>query len=311
MTVLFHQERAMMEDRQGRGLRLIDVVVVVSLFGLVATVLLPALQQGICVQRNTECHNNLHNLAIALDSYRNGAKLPVAYREGQDLTWVKLLLKDLERPDIDQALKDPETAQSAREAVISSLQCPHDPWNWDQPAGISYAANLGYIHKSEFYSRDSRSAGPLQEKWSEEMIRASRVLSSFPTTKNGILNGDGLAQTIFFMENARPRAWYKQTNADVGVGMSFEFGPDLTSLAIGKGVIPDPASFPTSLHHWGFAPKPRALPRPTSPHQRCINALMGDGSVKSLNLNIDWDVYARLLTPDGYRFGQSLVTGDF
>ncbi len=50
-----------------------------------------------------------------------------------------------------------------------------------------------------------------------------------------------------------------------------------------------------------------AQPRLSSNHAGSLNVGMCDGSVRSLSENMDQYVYARLLTPDGRRYGQQIV----
>ena len=50
-------------------------------------------------------------------------------------------------------------------------------------------------------------------------------------------------------------------------------------------------------------------PRPSSNHGELINFAFCGGNVRSINQNVDPRVFARLVTPDGQRFGQ-LVGSD-
>ena len=51
-------------------------------------------------------------------------------------------------------------------------------------------------------------------------------------------------------------------------------------------------------------------PRPSSNHGDLINFAFCAGNVRSLNMNVDPRVFARLVTPDGQRFDQVVVSDE-
>lgn len=308
MTEAAHDQRS--------GWRLVDVIVVIIILMVVAAIVLPGLQQARTGGgRVNECQNNLHNLAVAIEAYTtaHNGRLPPLDSEGPNSSWVRSLLPELGRPDLDKALGSGDASEIAKahEAVVTIIQCPLDSSNFYAPGRVSYAANMGLIHKSVFNQRNAQTNGPLDEHWSPEMITAAGVFQRGRSqTKNSLLAGDGLAQTIFLIENAQPRKWHAKTNADLAFGMSFEFGGRRDSLRLREGVLARPDSFPISSGEFGKVRADQCTPRPVSPHDGFILASMGDGSCRSLNLKIDPDVYYRLITSNGHQYRQQSVPDD-
>jgi prepilin-type processing-associated H-X9-DG protein len=51
-------------------------------------------------------------------------------------------------------------------------------------------------------------------------------------------------------------------------------------------------------------------PRPSSNHGDLVNFAFCDGGTRSLNMNVDPRVFARLVTPDGQRFKQVVLSDE-
>jgi len=153
------------------------------------------------------------------------------------------------------------------------------------------------------------------------------VHDSFRFSFERISFADGLGQTLLFLENTNSRNWgassssypplsTSKTNTNVldcGIvinalttsnGVSDLIFPSLGTLAI-SGVVAQPMS----RINGNAGSNPGQSPFPSSVHPGIVSVAFCDGRARVLNANIDFKIYATLITPRGSRHGQ-LPIGD-
>jgi prepilin-type processing-associated H-X9-DG protein len=128
--------------RRGPGFTLIEILVIISIVGVLASLLLPAIQQCREAARRSACINNLGQIAVALQQYQNVhdvlppgvvnatgpiLNLPRGYHHG----WMLQILPFMDEGPVARCFDDaidlyaPEHG-TARSPVIASFLCPSD-----------------------------------------------------------------------------------------------------------------------------------------------------------------------------------------
>lgn len=164
-----------------RGFTLIELLVVISIIAMLASLILPAVQNARAAARRTLCLNNLKNIGLATMNFasQNRGRMPLlrgdalrlvdangdgdttdagdipgddngsVHTEAETFGWPVALL-----PFIDRAALSREMTQVVGAAsVLADLgntqlevyTCPDDPNGFRQNSGLSYVANVGYV----------------------------------------------------------------------------------------------------------------------------------------------------------------------
>lgn len=227
-----------MRRRSRKAFTLVELLVVISIIGMLMALLLPAVQNAREAGRRAVCQNNIRNLGIALASYESQRRVYPGYRDtitvntavsvnGTTTTkvpvnWLVLLLPNLERPDLNRSWKNNLNqvtltnglfqyifnANSANAGTTLSplvylelLVCPSDPQS-PQPAGnpqpMSYIVNCGL--------QDTQASAAYPGDWGDNGVFLSRWESNttfLTQTMNadGISRGDGVSTTLLLSEN--------------------------------------------------------------------------------------------------------------
>ena len=145
-----------MNGRKRRGFTLVELLVVITIIGMLMAMLLPAIQAARESGRRAQCLNNQRQLALALLGYDSARReLPgfLNYlRPDSDnneivTTWIVPLLPYLERNDLwnvfhsDGRFSADDTQYSVELALLS---CPSDPpTSGNHGPPLAYRINCG------------------------------------------------------------------------------------------------------------------------------------------------------------------------
>jgi prepilin-type N-terminal cleavage/methylation domain-containing protein len=230
------------------GFTLIELLVVISIIAVLISLVTPAVQSARRAARKLQCLNNVRNVGLAVQNFasQNGGKLP--YLDDGKHGWPVKLLGLLDRPDLARNVQGDTPAVRYFDATLNQLwlqvfTCPDDINHWQQPMGLSYVANAGYIDSSvwggdEFlplspmanpsvhnlfsidwdadgaYSPPAGSPNP--DRDDAKIASASGVFwraarGSEPSTPQMSLDfiglGDGTGQTLLLTENLQAGTW--------------------------------------------------------------------------------------------------------
>jgi prepilin-type N-terminal cleavage/methylation domain-containing protein len=226
---------------------------------------------------------------------------------------------------------------------LKVFTCPEDQNNYRQPLGLSYAANMGYI-AAPGWGGDNPYGGAIVRRGDIDWaggndVRVSRATGVFYRVVNAdrpgenaavslddVGQGDGLGQTVLLAENLQS-GFFLTRDADFlsfsipiavdGSGVptgaaSGAIGTGLGALGLQAGFTlcaDDPcttASRNGSINNNANANQ-GTRPRPSTSHAGTFNTAFVDGGARGINQQIDFRVWAALMTWDGQRNGQQIV----
>jgi prepilin-type N-terminal cleavage/methylation domain-containing protein/prepilin-type processing-associated H-X9-DG protein len=224
-----------MIGKMRRGFTLVELLVVIAIIGLLVALLVPAVNSARELARNTECKNNLKNLATAMIAHEaekqhfpgrvnftlsnTGAPLPVSwvtklqpYMDGANI-WDQVLQQGVTLDNwnaVRNGIQNPTTVQGAW--FITPLEyatCPSDP-QLDQ-----IAARLSYVINGGIWDYD---IGLNRQMWLNPGARNDRKAngvghvipfdgSSGKVDSAFISKQDGISSTILLSENINAVSW--------------------------------------------------------------------------------------------------------
>jgi prepilin-type N-terminal cleavage/methylation domain-containing protein len=235
-----HRRRSFSFDR--RGFTLIEVLVVVSVIGLLIAMLLPAVQSAREAARRTRCVDNLKQIGMALHNYQSAhGSFPLNWRAprvdperghpwyiaGRPYSALTRLLPYIEEQpvyasinfsvetfpsDLPSAFPFPQN-QTAYSTRIATYLCPSDPGPNPTAHGCNYRGNygLGPMPGTNGISFDSGNG-----------------FYSFPGVLGPSAFPDGLSQTVAYSERLRG------TGDHGGLAPARDFGNILVMDACGS-----------------------------------------------------------------------------
>jgi prepilin-type processing-associated H-X9-DG protein len=144
--------------RHGRpGLTIVELMVVVATLAVLMSLLLPAVHAAREAARNTECVNNLHQLAAALHVYHDAHRsLPAGWQAEPSKTssfgWAVPILDRIEEGNIltriNRTRPVSQVDQEVRSMSPAVFLCPSDTGESDFPLYVEVAENAGHTQES-------------------------------------------------------------------------------------------------------------------------------------------------------------------
>lgn len=309
------------------GFSRIEVVVVIIILLVLFGLIVPKIDQDRGNVYSLQCKNNLRNIAVSVTAYTaaNNDKVPLL--DDGTYGWSVTLLPYLDQMSLYRELTNKQMNSPIGGLFmqqIDVLTCQGEENKFQKPGSLSYVVNAGYgrfedlpetgevvelgTHSPEI---DLNGDGTVDVD-EREINRATGVfwrshLDGYRMTFDEIQRGDGMANTLLLTENKNAGSWYSSRTMETAfvIGRNaLQFEPDETS----RGPLHLKSA---NLGPFGINASPNGnpgqRPSPSSNHPGTVNAAFCDGRVMGLSEEIDPLIYARLLSPNGEKYGQSRV----
>ncbi len=298
------------------GFTLVELLVVIAIIGILAGLLLPAVQAVRETARATDCLNRLRQIGISVEGYTSSfERLPPSRAADRYLTWTVLLMPWQEGTSIHrqfdlQGRYDVQAAGAPANSIPLYF-CPSrraggelsESETWGEQIGSvgDYAGNAGSHRYFDPRGIGTRYSGewPLFDQEVDGVFNSgfasqnpidpvTQKLRVYPQGRYRLKDiSDGLSTTIFIGEKSvdakhrgEPGGW-----ADGCIYNGNEPGTFMRLGGIGLPIQPN--------SNIG-APGPGSIPTFGSEHKATCNFLFGDGTTKGIADNVDETVLGQL-----------------
>lgn len=296
-------------SRSHRGaFTLVELLVVITIIGMLMALLLPAVNAATENARSMKCKNRLRQLATAMASYESrfqsypGYVNPIEITGADDeraVSWLVEIMGDMERGDIIDQWKRPDLSNSeVPRPFLDMLVCPSDPPLGTDSAWTSYVANAGNARADYPGCGVLHTRFPLHTPGSKHTKKMVHLTSNLDT----LSSGDGASSTILVTENIQATTWdvpsFLTTARKKVTEPAIKNGVPNNVIVWHDTTNPSPSLLINS--ELGTASEPTVeSARPSSEHKGGVNVAFADGHVVFLKDTIDYTVYARLMSSDG------------
>jgi len=301
----------------------VELLVVIAIIGVLVALLMPAVQMARESARRAQCTNNMSQQAKAIANYASTkGYLPPSRqydaKSGAVLSWVVPILSELDQQGLRSIIRDGATVSPTK---LSILMCPSFPSHTsDYPQ--SYAVNGG---RANWVAVDRNFDWPANGLF-VDLSHIGNPAFSFPQplpighpmlnfeprqSVETVSKYDGTSTTLMLIENCTVDNWLIAPLEQHAQVLWFPDGPNgfpSCSMKDSNYVTYTTSDLTANIR----------LARPASYHPGGFMVAMCDGSTRFVSADVNYQVYAVLMSQNGYRandptdlalIGESVRTG--
>jgi prepilin-type N-terminal cleavage/methylation domain-containing protein len=287
-----------MAHRRHLGFTLVELLVVITIIGMLMALVLPAINAVRENARRTACANNMDQIALGAISYATSRGTFPGYRGNRagsgsnvEASWFVAIAPQLEQAVIKDRL-DVLLQNPMQIPYIAFATCPSDapeqltPTPTSGPIShLAYVVNAGRQDPSKLDlngpSPDYEANGVFHDLRHPKSPKVSTTMK------------DGASNTLMLSENINATRWTDVNEAQI----TFIFDHSLQSLDANGDIKP---GLPGRRINDGKNDPARLIPRPSSNHPGGVNVAFCNGTTMFLRDDIHYRVLQQLMTPDGY-----------
>ncbi len=251
-----------MPRKTRKAFTLVELLVVITIIGMLMALLMPAVQSAREAGRRAVCVNNQKQLSLAMLNFESSRRYFPGWRNrlGDDLraSWVVFLFPYMERNDLWNKWMDGNPDQG--KVRIDLMVCPSNP----PTTNVTGSTNNAYVvNTGRASDQDNIRWGIFHDQFNHPNARVSL---------DYISQHDGATTTLLMSEKLNAKGWdYVNDDGYTQIGFVWQ----------------DDASGQVKNHV-------------TSHHGGGTVAYFADGHYQFLRDTIDYEVYQAIMTPHGH-----------